>query len=83
VLDDALANIVPDVHAKAVRFVFMGKSDSTRPGPPVFIAHAAASRSLPPLLRALPAQPSREAERRYGLAALAGSLCTGATDDDT
>jgi len=43
------------------------KSDSTRPGPPVFIA-TGASRSLPRLLRALPAQPSREAARRYRLA---------------
>src|SRR5262249_57577168 len=50
-------------------FVFMGKSDSTRPGPPVFIPHVVASRSLPRLLRALPAQPSRQAARWEGLAA--------------
>jgi hypothetical protein len=41
----------------------MDKSDSTRPGPLVFIRHVVASRSLPRLLRALPAQPSREAAR--------------------
>src|SRR5262249_885105 len=46
--------------AKCV-FVFMGKSDSTRPGPPVFIPHAVASRLLSRLLRALPSQPSRQA----------------------
>ena len=39
----------------------MDKSDSTRPGPLVFIPYAVASRLLPRLLRALPAQPSREA----------------------
>ena len=50
-------------------FVFMGKSDSTRLGRPVFIARAGASRNLPRLLPALPVQPSREADRRYGLAA--------------
>ena len=33
-------------------FVFMGKSDSTRLGRPVFIAHAVGSRRLPRLRRA-------------------------------
>jgi hypothetical protein len=48
--------------AKCV-LVFMDKSDSTCPGPLVFIPHVVASRSLPRLLRALLAQPSREAPR--------------------
>src|SRR6516165_7823478 len=48
--------------AKCV-LVFTDKSDSTRPGPLVFIPHVVASRSLPRLLRALPAQPSRETAR--------------------
>src|SRR5262245_6208551 len=42
----------------------MGKSDSTRPGPLVFIPHAVASRSLPPLLRALPARRDDRRVRR-------------------
>jgi len=34
VLDDAAAGVTPDVDAKGeIRFVFMGKSDSTRPRP--------------------------------------------------
>ena len=41
--------------AKCV-LVFIDKSESTRPGPPVFIPYDVASRSLPRLLRALPAQ---------------------------
>src|SRR5262245_49266559 len=44
--------------------VFMGaKSYWTGPRPALFIPHVVASRSLPRLLRALPAQPSREAAR--------------------
>src|SRR5262245_49249816 len=54
--------------AKCV-LVFMDKSDSTRPGPLVFIPHVVSSRSLPRLLRTLPAQPSRQAARWSRLAA--------------
>src|SRR6516165_9521846 len=44
--------------------VFIGaKSDWTGPRPALFIPHVVASRSLSRLLRALPAQPSREAAR--------------------
>jgi hypothetical protein len=43
--------------AKCV-LVFMDKSDSTCPGPQLFIPHVAASRSLLRPLRALPAQRS-------------------------
>jgi len=39
-------------------FVFMGKSDSTRLGRPVFIAHAVGSRRLPRLLRACLPSPA-------------------------
>jgi hypothetical protein len=49
--------------AKCV-LVFIGaKSDWTGPRPALFIAHVVASRSLPRLLRALPAQPSRKTAR--------------------
>jgi hypothetical protein len=51
-LNDAVTGVVPDVHA-----------DSTRAGPLVLIPHVVVSRRLPRLLRALPAQPSREAAR--------------------
>src|SRR5262245_56438401 len=54
--------------AKCV-LVFMDKSDSTRPGPPVFIPHAVAARRLSRLLRTLPAQPGRQAARWSRLAA--------------
>jgi hypothetical protein len=37
-LNDAAAHVVPDVHAEGeMRLVFMGKSDSTRPGPLIFM----------------------------------------------
>jgi hypothetical protein len=44
VLDDAAAGVTPDVDAKGeIRFVFMGKSDSTRPRPALFIRYVVAS----------------------------------------
>src|SRR5262245_15335670 len=50
--------------------VFIGaKSDWTGPRPALFIPHVVASRSLPRLLRAVPAQPSRETARWGRLAA--------------
>jgi hypothetical protein len=48
------------------RFNALSCFNSTRPRPALFLGHVVASRSLPQLLRALPAQPSREAARcRY------------------
>jgi hypothetical protein len=54
VLDDAVACVVPDVHAEGeMRLGFHGQVHSTCPGPLLFIPHVVASRSLPRLLRAL------------------------------
>src|SRR5262245_50693159 len=49
--------------AKCVLVVIGAKSDWTGPRPALSIPHVVASRSLPRLLRALPAQPSRQAAR--------------------
>src|SRR5262249_17898189 len=87
VLADAPADI-PDVDAKGeCVFVFMGKSDSTRPGPPVFIPYAAASRSLPRFLGALLRPRAEKAnqrslERRLGHAAVESSS-TSAPEDSS
>jgi hypothetical protein len=58
VLDNAVACVVPNVHAEGkVRLGFHRTSpDSTRPGPLVFIPPCVASRNLPRLLRALAAK---------------------------
>ncbi len=43
VLEDAVACVVPDVHAEGeVRLGFHGQVDSTRPGPALFIPHVVA-----------------------------------------
>jgi bifunctional non-homologous end joining protein LigD len=55
--------------------VFMGKFDSTRPGPALFICHVVASRRLPRLLRALSTQPSREAAHRACRVTLKAASC--------
>ena len=68
VLKDAVRGAVPDVHAEGeVSLGLHGaSSDSTCPGPALFISHVVGSRRLPRLLRALPAQPSRE-DRPVGI----------------
>src|SRR5262249_24243851 len=71
VLDNAVACVVPDIHAKSEMGLGLhrGQIHWAGPRPALFITHVVASRSLPRLLRALPAQPSREAPRWGRMAA--------------
>jgi hypothetical protein len=61
---DAVAGIVPDVHAEGeVRLGFQDKSHSTCPGPLLFIPHVVASRSLPDFCEPCLPSSARQAPR--------------------
>jgi hypothetical protein len=65
-LNDAVACVVPDVHAEGKMRLGLhrGQIRLDWPAPPRYLyLHVVASRSLSRLLRALPAQPSRQAAR--------------------